>query len=53
MNLIAQWCAIHDDMHGKLHRHDWHGVRDACVDLEIIETKMRERLIDVPKAEKP
>lgn len=24
----------------KLDEHDWHGVRDVCVDIEIIEAKL-------------
>lgn len=49
MTLTEQWHAIHKDLLGKLHRQDWHGVRDACVDLEIIEARMRCSTIEVPK----
>lgn len=40
MTLEAQHAAILADIKGKLHRRDWHGVRDACVDLEILEARM-------------
>lgn len=40
MSLQDQWNAIYKDLMGKLQRLDWHGVRDACVDLELIECKM-------------
>lgn len=42
MTLTEQWRAIYNDLQGKLERRDWHGVRDACVDLEIIEARMKE-----------
>lgn len=41
MTLAEQWWAIYTDMRGKMARGDWHGVRDACVDLEIMEVKIR------------
>jgi hypothetical protein len=49
MTLLEQWWAVYNDMDGKHTRHDWHGVRDACVDLEGIEIRMRERGIPVPQ----
>lgn len=49
MSLTEQWYAIYQDMRGKMSRADWHGVRDACVDLELIECKMRYAGIEVPK----
>lgn len=48
MTLTEQWWAIYNDLKGKLSRQDWHGVRDACVDLEICETKMRLKTIAIP-----
>jgi hypothetical protein len=48
MTLLEQWWAVYRDMEGKHTRHDWHGVRDACVDLEGIEIRMRERGEEFP-----
>lgn len=48
MSLHDQWHAIFADLRGKLHRRDWHGVRDACVDLELIEREMIVRGIELP-----
>ena len=30
-------------LEAKLAAQDWHGVRDACVDIEVIEAKILER----------
>lgn len=49
MNLTEQWHAIYMDLKGKFARQDWHGVRDACVDLELIECQMRLKTIALPR----
>lgn len=50
MNLTQQWWAIYQDMRGKWERRDWHGVRDACVDLELVERELKVRGLQLPGA---
>lgn len=49
MTLLEQWKAVYQDLMGKLTRLDWHGVRDACVDLELIELRMSLQNVEIPK----
>lgn len=49
MSLTEQWWALYNDLRGKLARADWHGVRDACVDLELCESRLRHAGTEIPK----
>lgn len=43
MNLHKQLEVLEEYLRVKLAQRDWHGVRDVCVDIEVIEAKIHER----------
>jgi hypothetical protein len=43
MTLEEQKAATIADLDAKRFREDWHGVRDACVDIEILNARIEAR----------
>jgi hypothetical protein len=41
MTLDQQYLALLNDLRGKLHRYDWHGVSDAANDLRVLEEQIK------------
>lgn len=53
MTLEQEWWVIYYDHQGKWGRHDLHGCRDAVVDMEIQECKMRLAGVPIPEIPQP